>query len=42
MSLSEKVSYLDYYIIVGMGANPGGATGAIAPPRICQKQLNTA
>src|SRR6218665_4141818 len=22
-----------------MGANPGGATGAIAPPRICHKQL---
>jgi len=26
----------------GMSANPGGATGAIAPPRICQKGLNIA
>jgi len=25
-----------------MGANPVGATGAIAPPRICQKELNIA
>jgi len=25
-----------------MGANPAGATGAIAPPRICQEGLNIA
>ena len=28
--------------LVCMGANPGGATGTIAPPRICHKGLNIA
>ena len=29
-------------VIGDMGANPGGATGAIAPPRICHEGLNIA
>ena len=31
-----------WHVRMSMGANPGGATGAIAPPRICHEGLNIA
>ena len=39
---SKHCLFLERRPMLIMGANPGGATGAIAPPRICHKWLNIA